>query len=80
MFRPNRCLTGMKQSRILQEQLQNGQIWEMENSNVQIKLVGKRLVHYKIFKGQTKRSPVSLSGKAGLVQYLTDNKAKLVQA
>ena len=48
MFRPNRCLTGMKQSRILQEQLQNGQIWEMENSNVQIKLVGKRLVHYKI--------------------------------
>jgi hypothetical protein len=59
--------------------LQSGQIWQMEASNLQIELVGKTLVHYKLHKGTTKRTPISLSGKKVLEQYLKQNKAVLVQ-
>jgi hypothetical protein len=57
----------------------SGQIWQMGNSNLQIGLVGKRLVHYKHYKGQTKRAPVSLAGKETLEQFLKENQAVLVQ-
>ena len=50
----------------------------MEDANLQIELVGKRLVHYKLFKGNTKRTPISLSGKEVVEKYLKDNKAYLV--
>ena len=59
--------------------LQSGQIWQMEASNLQIELVGKTLVHYKLHKGTTKRTPISLSGKKVFEQYLKQNKAVLVQ-
>ena len=51
----------------------------MEGSHLRIGLVGKTLVHYKHFKGQVKRSPISLSGKAVLDRFLRVNKAILVQ-
>lgn len=60
-------------------QLQSGQIWQMEDSNLQIQLVGKRLVHYKHYKGETKRVSISLSGKEELEKYLRQNKGILVQ-
>ena len=70
----------MKQElRIPLKPLQSGQIWQMEASNLQIELVGKTLVHYKLHKGTTKRTPISLSGKKVLEQYLKQNKAVLVQ-
>jgi hypothetical protein len=56
-----------------------GQIWQMENSDVHIGLIGKTLVHYKHFKGGVQRSPVSLAGKVVLEKYLIDNKAVLVK-
>jgi len=61
---------------------QSGQIWKMESSNVEIGLVGKRLVHYKYHKGQAKGSPTpsSLSGKEALERFLQDNRATLTQA
>ena len=59
--------------------LASGQIWQMEDSNLQIQLVGKRLVHYKLYKGETKRAPVSLSGKEALEKYLRQNNGVLVQ-
>src|SRR5439155_20192951 len=43
--------------------LETGQVWQVDDSSVHIGIVGKRLVHYKMFKGQTKRAPISLSGK-----------------
>ena len=51
----------------------------MGDSNLQIDLVGKTLIHYKHYKGQTKRAPVSLAGKAVLEKFLKKNKAVLVQ-
>ena len=59
--------------------LQNGQIWQMDDSSLRIELVGKRLVHYKLYKGKTNRSPISLSGKEVLMKFLTAHKAILVQ-
>jgi hypothetical protein len=56
---------------------QSGQVWQMEGSHLRIGLVGKTLVHYKHFKGQLKRSPVSLTGKVVLEKYLRQNKAVL---
>ncbi len=50
----------------------------MEGSNLHIGLIGKTLVHYKHYKGDTKRAPISLSGKVVLEKYLKANKATLV--
>jgi len=51
----------------------------MENSNVHIGLIGKTLVHYKHYRGNVPRAPVSLAGKAVLGKYLVENQAVLVQ-
>jgi len=57
---------------------ESGQIWQLEDSNLQIGLVGKTLVHYKHYKGNTKRAPISLAGKTVLEKYLREKKAVLV--
>ena len=81
MFCYSPCLKDMtRTSRLPQEPLQSGQIWELPDSNLQIDLVGKTLVHYKHYKGKTKRAPISLAGKKALEKYLKANKATLVQA
>jgi hypothetical protein len=67
----------MRQKNRVQE-LQNGQIWQMENANLHVEGVGKRLVHYKLFKGTAKRAPISLSGKEAVEKYLEANKAVLI--
>jgi hypothetical protein len=59
-------------------ELQNGQIWRMKDANLHVEGVGKRLVHYKLFKGSAKRAPISLSGKEAVEKYLENNKAVLV--
>jgi len=69
----------MKQ-RIALKPLESGQVWQLEDSNLQIQLVGKRLVHYKHYKGKNHRAPISLSGKEVLQKYLRVNKGILVQA
>ena len=68
-----------RKSRIPLPEFQNGQVWQMANSNLQIDLVGKTLVHYKHYQGKTKRAPISLSGKKALEKYLKEHKAILVQ-
>ena len=69
----------MKKAQMPIEALETGQIWQIQDSNVHIGVVGKRLVHYKMFKGQTKRAPISLSGKEVLVKYLRESKAVLLR-
>jgi len=59
--------------------LENGQIWQVRDANLHIELVGKRLVHYKFYKPQTKRAPISLSAKLVLEKYLKQSKAVLLQ-
>jgi hypothetical protein len=51
----------------------------MADSNLHIGIVGKRLVHYKHFKGQNKRAPISLSAKEVLEKYLRKSKATLLR-
>lgn len=55
-----------------------GQIWQMQNSRLQIGTIGKTLVHYKHFRGTTVRSPVSLTGRASLEKFLIENNAVLI--
>lgn len=59
--------------------LRSGQVWELQDSNLLIGLIGKTLVHYKHYKGKTKRAPISLTGIKVLEEYLKENKAILVQ-
>jgi len=67
-----------KRAKISVDSFVNGQVWQMDDSNVEIQLVGKRLVHYKLYKGETKRAPVSLAGKDALQKFLTANKGILI--
>jgi hypothetical protein len=66
-------------SQFILKPLETGQVWQMEDANLHIGVVGKRLVHYKLFRGQTKRAPISLSGIGVLEKYLKQSKAILVQ-
>ena len=58
--------------------LENGQKWRMKDANLHVEVVGKMLVHYKLFKGDAKRAPTSLSGKEVVERYLERNNAILV--
>ncbi len=70
----------MKQkSHMTLKPLESGQVWRMGDENLHIGVVGKRLVHYKLFRGQTKRAPISLSGKEVVEKYLRQSKAVLIQ-
>jgi hypothetical protein len=60
--------------------LEQGQRWELNDSNIQIGIVGKRLVHYKHFKGQVKRASLSIASIPVLENYLAQNKAVLAGA
>ena len=59
--------------------LQVGHVWELRDSFLRIGEVGKRLVHYRQYKGKEPRGPSSLSSKRDLEKFLTVNKAILVQ-
>ena len=58
--------------------LATGQVWRMKGSHLDIDLVGKYLVHYKLIKQEAKRTPMSLSSIKAVAKYLKDNKAVLV--
>ena len=68
-----------QKSRIPLKPLETGQVWRMEDSHLDIDLVGKYLVHYKLIKHKAKRTPRSLSNIKEVEKYLKDNKAVLVQ-
>jgi hypothetical protein len=67
-----------KKSRIPLKLLETGQVWRMEDSHLDIDLVGKHLVHYKLIKQEAKRTPMSLSSIKAVAKYLKDNQAVLV--
>ena len=68
-----------QKSRIPLKPLVTGQIWRMEDSHLDIDLVGKYLVHYKLIKHEAKRTPMSLSNKKAVEKYLKVNKAVLIE-
>jgi hypothetical protein len=59
--------------------LETGQVWRMPGLNLQVGLVGKLLVHYKLAKPNAVRIPNSVSGKATIEKYLKKNRAVLVR-
>ena len=50
----------------------------MGDANLEIGLVGKRLVHYKHYKAQAKRPPTQLSGIGVLERFLQKHRAVLL--
>jgi hypothetical protein len=59
---------------------ESGQIWQMGDTTLEMGLVGKRLVHYKLYKAQAKRPPTQLLGKEALEKFLIERGAILVPA
>jgi hypothetical protein len=59
--------------------LETGQVWRMAELNLQVGLVGKLLVHYKLAKPDAVRTPNSVSAKATVEKYLKKNKAVLTR-
>ena len=59
--------------------IETGQVWRMDGISCHIGDVGKRLVHYKMFKGPPVRKPSTLGNKEVLAEHLRTRKAVLVQ-
>jgi hypothetical protein len=59
--------------------LETGQVWRMAELNLQVGLVGKLLVHYKLAKPNAVRIPNSVSGIATIEKFLKKNRAVLVR-
>jgi hypothetical protein len=58
--------------------LQTGQVWRVEDSDLQIRHVGKTLVQYQKRKGAIKRVPIKMSFRQTLETYLKDNHGILI--
>ena len=66
--------------RIRPQPLEAGQLWRMTEANLQVGMVGKLLVHYKLGKPNAVRIANSCSGIKTIEKYLKANKAVLVLA
>ena len=55
-----------------------GQIWRMAAADLQVGMIGRLLVHYKLGKPHAVRVPNSCSGIKTIEKYLKVNKAVLV--
>lgn len=60
--------------------LETGQVWHMAELNLQVGMIGKLLVHYKLGKPNAVRVPNSISGITTIEKYLKKNKAVLVKS
>ena len=58
--------------------LEAGQVWKMKELNLQVGLVGKLLVHYKLAKPDAVRIANSVGGRSTVEKYLKTNKAVMV--
>jgi hypothetical protein len=63
--------------RVPQPPLAAGQLWRMAEANLQVGMVGKLLVHYKLGKPNAVRVPNSCNGIKTIEKYLKAHKAVL---
>jgi hypothetical protein len=70
---------GKSKGRFVLPPLEAGQIWRMAELNLQVGLVGKLLVHYKLAKPDAVRVANSVGGRSTVEKYLKTNKAVLVR-
>ncbi len=61
-----------------QQPLEAGQLWSMAHADLQVAMVGKLLVHYKLGKPNAARVPNSCNGIKTIEKYLKANHAVLV--
>src|SRR5882757_7429140 len=70
---------GVAKPRLPMPPLEAGQIWQMKELNLQVGLVGKLLVHYKLAKPDAVRIANSVGGRSTVEKYLKTNKAVLIR-
>jgi hypothetical protein len=58
--------------------LATGQVWRMAEANLQVGMIGKLLVHYKLGRPNAVRVPNSCNAIKTIEKYLKTNKAVLV--
>ena len=58
--------------------LATGQIWRVGEQNLQVGLIGKLLVHYKLAAPNAVRISNSVGGRTAVEKYLKNNKAVLL--
>ncbi len=59
--------------------LATGQVWRVGEQNLQVGLVGKLLVHYKLAAPNAVRISNSVGGRAAVEKYLKSHKAVLLK-
>lgn len=59
--------------------LATGQVWQYKDGRVLVGLVGKTLVHYKLYRPDEKRPPVQLARQQQLRSFLQKNRAVLLK-
>jgi hypothetical protein len=59
--------------------LESGQTWRVAGLHLQVSMVGKLLVHYKLAKPDAVRIPNLVNGKATIEKYLRKNKGVLMR-
>lgn len=59
--------------------LANGQVWRMAESDLHIKEVGRLLVQYKLFRKDARKTVTTMSAMRAVENYLTLNKAVLIE-
>ncbi len=64
--------------KIPQAPLADGQVWQMAELNLQVGMVGKLLVHYKLAKPNAVRIPNLVGSIATIQKFLKKNKAVLL--
>jgi hypothetical protein len=57
-----------------------GQVWRMAEANLQVGMIGKLLVHYKLGRHNAVRIPNSCGGITTIQKFLKEKKAVLVTA
>ena len=70
---------GAAKPRVPMQPLEAGQVWQMAELNLQVGLVGKLLVHYKLAKPDAVRIANSVGGRTTVEKYLKTNKAVLIR-
>ena len=61
------------------EPLADGQVWRMAESSLQVEMVGRLLVHYKLGKHNAVRVSNSIGSKTNIEKFLKKNKAVLLK-
>jgi len=59
--------------------LEDGQVWQMNETTCRIGQLGKKLVHYILFKGQLTHNAPIVTNKDVLTKHLQEMKAVLVR-